>query len=514
MAATGDSLLVRAGLVRPDQLAEAQRLRAKGGGTVGEWLVRLGAVSEEQLVDFYHLRLLVPRIADAQFARVSAEALAAVPVDMALEFRVFPIALDVQNTLTLAMADPADTHVAEEVAFYSGRACHRAVASASAIQAAIERHYRPRSFTTDRPSPGGSRPTASMMVAVAPEPPPTRQTASMMIVQPEPPAPAPAPRQTASMTAVVPEPATSTRPTTPMMAVAVEPPPESPPPLPGARQMTPLRVAAVPRRTTSPLLGMATPRQEHTEEPLLLTQVKPEPAAPEASPRPVADEPSGPSGRQRFVTQTRAVIPHESAPPVEQPIPLTRATTPPPLRPPTPPTRPAVPPPVAARNRARTLPGISVTPEFPVEAMRNAATREAIGEALLAFGAQIAPAAALLVMRKGALVGQEGRGAAVDQEAVRQIVASIDEPSLLRDVVQSRLPYRGPLADTGAHRAVLAALGRPVGEALLLPICVSDKAIGVLVAAGMAVPLPEAGLAEFAREAGQAYERLIRSVRR
>src|SRR5579859_3523907 len=57
VAAPGDSLLQRAGLIHKEQLAEAQRLRARSGGTVGEWLVRLGAVTEQQLVDFYHRRL-------------------------------------------------------------------------------------------------------------------------------------------------------------------------------------------------------------------------------------------------------------------------------------------------------------------------------------------------------------------------------------------------------------------------------------------------------------------------
>ena len=145
MPAPGDSLLLRAGIVRAEQLTEAQRLRGRNGGTVGEWLVRLGALTEQQLVDFYHLRLLVPRVTATQLQRVSPEVLATLPPDMATEFRVFPVSLDAGRALTLAMADPSDTHVAEEVAFYTGRPCHRAVAALSDILAAIDRHYRKRS---------------------------------------------------------------------------------------------------------------------------------------------------------------------------------------------------------------------------------------------------------------------------------------------------------------------------------------------------------------------------------
>ncbi len=147
----GNSVLVRYGLIRRDQIVAAERLRQREGGTIGECLVRLGITDEEKLVDFYHKRLMVPRLDGTHFQRVPKRALVAVPADMAAEFRVFPVELDSEGTLTLAMADPSDQHIVDEVMFFTDRFCQRAVAASSVIRAAIEYHYGVR-FAAPAPS--------------------------------------------------------------------------------------------------------------------------------------------------------------------------------------------------------------------------------------------------------------------------------------------------------------------------------------------------------------------------
>src|SRR5262249_51783876 len=114
------------------------------------------ALTEDDIVAFLERRLLVPRVDAARLARITDDVLATVPADMAAEFRVVPVAIDGDGAVTLAMADPADLHVAEEGAFHGGRSCHRPVAPGSAIRDAIERHYGIR-FRTTRAAP--RRPT-------------------------------------------------------------------------------------------------------------------------------------------------------------------------------------------------------------------------------------------------------------------------------------------------------------------------------------------------------------------
>src|SRR5262245_48310186 len=59
---------------------------------------------------------------------------------MASEFRVIPLDFDRDGNLLLAMADPADTHAVDEIAFFTGTFVVRAVAGPSAVAWALN-HY-------------------------------------------------------------------------------------------------------------------------------------------------------------------------------------------------------------------------------------------------------------------------------------------------------------------------------------------------------------------------------------
>ena len=134
-------LLVQAGLVRDDQLRMAREARAQGGGTLGEHLVMAGAVDDDVLTEFYAARLVVPRVAASDLARIPAAVLRRIPPDMAAEFRVVPVWSDGDLNLTLAMSDPADQHVADEVAFFTGASVVRAVATQLQIAWALAHYY-------------------------------------------------------------------------------------------------------------------------------------------------------------------------------------------------------------------------------------------------------------------------------------------------------------------------------------------------------------------------------------
>jgi hypothetical protein len=101
------------------------------------------------------------------------------------------------------------------------------------------------------------------------------------------------------------------------------------------------------------------------------------------------------------------------------------------------------------------------------------------------------------------------RGEGLDVGSVRRIVIAVDAPSLFRDVLRSRMPYRGPLPETPANRAFAHMLGASEGDVLLLPIPMRERVIALLYADGIASPLPDAALHAVSREAGLAYERLI-----
>ncbi|MBI5478908.1 MAG: hypothetical protein HY906_08635, partial [Deltaproteobacteria bacterium] len=141
MAETGGLMLLRAGLITHEQLARANQSRRQHGGTLGCHLVALGFATEDQLADFFRHRLMVPRIGQDALATIAKKVIAIVPPDMAAEFRVVPVSVDREGNLTLAMADPSDTHAVDEVGFFTGHFVMRAVTTEAAIAWALDKYY-------------------------------------------------------------------------------------------------------------------------------------------------------------------------------------------------------------------------------------------------------------------------------------------------------------------------------------------------------------------------------------
>jgi hypothetical protein len=139
--ADAGSLLVRAGLIRPEALEAARRAQRGAGGTLSEQLVLAGALDDESLTQFYRQRLLVPRIADARLQSVSEKVVQAIPGDLAAELRVVPVSIDSEGNLTVAMSDPSDTHAVDEIGFFTGHYVVRAVASQRQIAWSLAHYY-------------------------------------------------------------------------------------------------------------------------------------------------------------------------------------------------------------------------------------------------------------------------------------------------------------------------------------------------------------------------------------
>jgi MshEN domain len=370
MADSSGALLLRSGIVRPEQVAEAHRLRQQDGGSFGECLVRIGAIDEEKLVDFYHKRLMIPRLDERKLlGKVAPAILHLVPADMAAEFRVIPVELDPENALVLAMADPSDNHAVDEVTFFADRFVVRVVAGETAVRRAIEKHY-------------------------------------------------------------------------------------------GVRFTSPLRAGAPPP---------AKPTVEQLEEQIvLLTRVKRSEETPLPIPMPPPDE-----------------YKPQYAP--DEPILLTRPKE---------------------RERRDTLPGLTApVPDPPLQELRTIMRRDGIGTVVLDYVAKLSRRVIMFVIQKELLIGRDARGE--DLGMLSELGIDIAAPSIFRDVISSRLPYRGPLPDTPVNRAFAQALGGVGAEVLLMPITVRERIIAVLFADQPTQPLPDAALHATTREAGLAYERLI-----
>ena len=134
-------LLARAGLVGTAQLRCACKARSQMGGTVAEHLVRSGLVEDDTLTEFYHRVLHVPKLSFDSLQNIPRALLDKIPVDLAVEFRVVPVALDGEDTLTLAMSDPGDRRAVHELEFFTHCYIVRTVVTQRQIEWALKKYY-------------------------------------------------------------------------------------------------------------------------------------------------------------------------------------------------------------------------------------------------------------------------------------------------------------------------------------------------------------------------------------
>lgn len=135
------SLLLNEGLITEAQLQEALRRQDQRGGRLGQILVEMKAIGEEELLKGVARQLGVPRAQIAQAGIPSQEILGKVPESMAVKYRMVPLALHGQ-VLQVAMVDPFDIPALDNIRVATGFHIQPFIASEKEIQEAIELFYR------------------------------------------------------------------------------------------------------------------------------------------------------------------------------------------------------------------------------------------------------------------------------------------------------------------------------------------------------------------------------------
>ena len=132
-------LFQKRGEITAEQLARALEQQREQGGALSTHLVKLGYVSEEQLLSYLEREYRLP-VMDPLTLDVPREVLNIIPQALVVKHHLIPIGL-VRSTLTVAMADPSNLVAINEVKFLTGYDVKVAVAAPTLIQAAIERYY-------------------------------------------------------------------------------------------------------------------------------------------------------------------------------------------------------------------------------------------------------------------------------------------------------------------------------------------------------------------------------------
>jgi hypothetical protein len=134
-------MLVEAGIIGETQLHAALGHQRQWGGRLGGILVELKLASEEAIVDALALKFGfdVARL-DRLEPYAFSQAKALVPREYAIRNHVFPISADT-GVLVVAMSDPTNLALTDELAFRSGKRVKVCIAGENAIAAAVRAHY-------------------------------------------------------------------------------------------------------------------------------------------------------------------------------------------------------------------------------------------------------------------------------------------------------------------------------------------------------------------------------------
>ena len=133
------SLLLDAGLIDEAQLSRALSEQADTQERLGTVLTRLRMVSETDITRTLSDQLHIP-VFDPGREKVSPEALAAVPGELARKYNLLPVQME-NGSLRVAMSDPLNLDALDDLRVTTGRAVEALIGEASVITEARERHY-------------------------------------------------------------------------------------------------------------------------------------------------------------------------------------------------------------------------------------------------------------------------------------------------------------------------------------------------------------------------------------
>jgi type IV pilus assembly protein PilB len=132
-------LLLRDQMISAEQLQRAQDESRRSGERLGNSLVKVGAIQEEDLTQFLSRQYGVPAINLAEFD-IEPDVIALVSKDVALRHKVVPVNR-AGNSLIVAMADPSNILAIDDLKFVTGYNIEVVVASDVGVNQAITRYY-------------------------------------------------------------------------------------------------------------------------------------------------------------------------------------------------------------------------------------------------------------------------------------------------------------------------------------------------------------------------------------
>jgi type IV pilus assembly protein PilB len=133
-------MLVKAGKVTPEDIEKALKIQEKDGGKIGQILVRMGAISDENIISEFvgkQLNIGALRLSDIE---LNPEIVQLIPEDIARKFNVIAIS-KLGKTLIVAISDPNNIYVLDAIKFITGCTIQPVISPENAISRSIDTYY-------------------------------------------------------------------------------------------------------------------------------------------------------------------------------------------------------------------------------------------------------------------------------------------------------------------------------------------------------------------------------------
>ncbi len=132
-------ILLKENLITSDQLKQALDYQKTNGGRLGNSLVKLGFLNDDEVTADLSRQYGVPSI-NLGYFEVDPSVTKLIPMVTAVKYQVLPLSR-VGSSLTLAMVDPTNVFAMDDIKFMTGFNIEPVVASEASILEAIKKQY-------------------------------------------------------------------------------------------------------------------------------------------------------------------------------------------------------------------------------------------------------------------------------------------------------------------------------------------------------------------------------------
>ncbi len=139
MQDTLNQRLIETKKIAKNHVTDAERLAKSNGGSVAVNLVKVGAISQDELNEFLQKFYSVP-VVDIATVDVDPAVIRLIPADVASRFQVVPYKRNGRK-LTVVMANPSNIFALDDIKFITGCEVETCVAPDDAVKKAIDRFY-------------------------------------------------------------------------------------------------------------------------------------------------------------------------------------------------------------------------------------------------------------------------------------------------------------------------------------------------------------------------------------